>query len=130
MRRLVYNITAAAMCRGENVFLSDGRAVVTAEHDRSSFVDASLEHNDLYSAIRKFIRPDAFSVHHEGHHKDHKAATVPAEPAAKTTARKKSGTAKAKAKPTPKPTPAPKKAAKPAAVEEDDEEYEYEDDEE
>ena len=94
-----------------------------AEHDRSSFVDASSEHNDLYSAIRKFIRPNAFEVHHEGHHKDHKAGAVPA---GEAIARKKA----APAKKTPKPTPAPTKPAKPAVVDDDEKEYDYEEEEE
>lgn len=93
-----------------------------AEHDRSSFVDASSEHNDLYSAIRKFIRPNAFEVHHEGHHKDHKAGAVPA---GEAIARKKVAPAKKT-----KPTPAPTKPAKPAVVDDDEEEYDYEEEEE
>ncbi|EIE21583.1 hypothetical protein COCSUDRAFT_66957 [Coccomyxa subellipsoidea C-169] len=93
---------------------------VLYEHDRSSFVDASSEHNDLYSAIRKFIRPNAFDVHHEGHHKEHKAGAVPAAEA--TVARKK-------AKKMPKATPAPTKPPK-AAVADDEEEYDYEEEEE
>ncbi len=45
-----------------------------ADHDRSSFVDASAQHADLYSAIRKYIRPDSFAVRHEGHHKEEKVS--------------------------------------------------------
>lgn len=100
--------------------LSLAKCGLNAEHDRSSFVDASSEHNDLYSAIRKFIRPNAFDVHHEGHHKEHKTGAVPAAEA--TVARKK-------AKKTPKATPAPTKPPK-AAVTDDEEEYDYEEEEE
>ncbi|BDA44819.1 hypothetical protein COCOBI_06-2970 [Coccomyxa sp. Obi] len=96
---------------------------VLYEHDRSSFVDASADHNDLYSAIRKFIRPDAFDVHHEhGHHKEQKKGDVPA---GDTVVRKKAAPAKKK----PMKTPAPTKPAKPAVVEEE-EEYDYDQDEE
>ena len=53
-----------------------------AEHDRSSYVDATADHVDLFSVIRKYIRPDAFDVHHEGHHKEAKTAP-PDEPVRK-----------------------------------------------
>ena len=37
----------------------------TVGRDRSSFVDASAEHGDLASIIRKHVQPDAFAVHHK-----------------------------------------------------------------
>ena len=84
-----------------------------ADHDRSSFVDASDQHADLYSAIRKFIRPDSFQVHHEGHHKEEKILAV--EPPA----RKK----KPKSQPRQPPPPPPPVLA----ASEDEEDYDYED---
>ena len=33
-----------------------------ADKDRSTFVDASADHADLYSTIRKYIRPESFTV--------------------------------------------------------------------
>lgn len=86
-------------------------------------MDASADHNDLYSAIRKFIRPNAFDVHHEhGHHKEQKKGDVPP---GEAVVRKKAAPAKQK----PKKTSAPTKPAKPAVIEEE-EEYDYDQDEE
>ena len=97
--------------------------VTCADKDRSSFVDAGEDHTDLYSAIRRYIRPNSVTVVHSGQVSrlqeaagDPKRPTQPGPPRKKKAKGKKNATKKA---PPPPPPPAPE--------EDTDEAYGYED---
>ncbi len=88
-------------------------SVICADKDRSSFVDASAGHTDLYSAIRQYIRPNSVTVVQSGQvSRLQKAAenpnrsTEPRPPGRKKARGKRKGT---KTAPSPPPPPLPEK---------------------
>ena len=97
--------------------------VTCADKDRSSFVDASEDHADLYSAIRRYIRPNSVTVVQSGQvsrlqeaAEDSKRPTEQGPPRKKKPKGKKKATKKAPLSPPP-----------PAPEEDTGEDYEYED---